>query len=408
MKNNWKRGIACFLVLALVAVLCLGCGGDSSEGKVVITIGQITDLTGVSSPALVPINAVVQDIARYYNDEGLIPGVEIKIATYNQAGDQAKQIPGYEWVKERGASIIITVLPTTGEALKRFATDDKIPITSLSTTTPMIEPPGWLFAFSCPATPELHTTMKWVSENRWDYSQGVPKIGSVAWSASIQMEVRQALKEYCQNHPDQYEWVGGFLVPMGTMTWSGEVEKLKECDFIVPGPIAFEAAGFIKEFYDKGYTTTYVGSSSQLAVRGFLLDKCGWDAVDRMLCDGVSAWWNSAAPIVDLAKDILYRYRSGEAEDLIYAGSSYVGAFVQTYAIFEILKNAIEEVGIENFDSQAYYDAALKYKVTWEGYPAWSFSETKRYLVDYVDMYEWQREADDLVRVSDWIPIVVE
>jgi len=55
MNHHWKRAIASFLVLALIAVLCFGCGDDKEkEEKVTIVIGEITDLTGPASPAVIP------------------------------------------------------------------------------------------------------------------------------------------------------------------------------------------------------------------------------------------------------------------------------------------------------------------------------------------------------------------
>ena len=54
----------------------------------------------------------------------------------------------------------------------------------------------------------------------------------------------------------------------------------------------------------------------------------------------------------------------------------------------------------------------MNYETTgslWEGYyPEWSFTETKRYLVDQVMIYEWSADAGDLVGVSDWLPFVTE
>ena len=61
----------------------------------------------------------------------------------------------------------------------------------------------------------------------------------------------------------------------------------------------------------------------------------------------------------------------------------------------------------ENFDSQAYYNAAIEYQTSgplWEGYPQWGFSETKRYLVDHICVYKFDAETESLVRVSDWLP----
>jgi hypothetical protein len=80
-------------------------------------------------------------------------------------------------------------------------------------------------------------------------------------------------------------------------------------------------------------------------------------------------------------------------------------------AIFEVLQQAIQKVGAENFDGQAFLDAAIDYKTTsalWQGYPQWGFSQTKRYLVDHNLIYEFSAEAQDLVRISDWLPQIKE
>jgi len=66
----------------------------------------------------------------------------------------------------------------------------------------------------------------------------------------------------------------------------------------------------------------------------------------------------------------------------------------------------MEAVGANNFDSQAYYDAALNYKVDMEGFLEWTFSETRRYLMEHVMVYKWSAEAEDLVKASDWLPVV--
>ena len=45
---------------------------------------------------------------------------------------------------------------------------------------------------------------------------------------------------------------------------------------------------------------------------------------------------------------------------------------------------------------------------TWQGYPEWGFSQTKRYLMDHNVIYEFSAEAQDLVRVTDWLPQLKE
>ncbi len=126
MSQLPKKLIASCLAVALIAVPCLGCGGES-DGRAIITMGLISDLSGPSSPSLIPIHDAIEDMAKYYNEERLIPSVRVEIATYNTYDDRARQLPGYDWVRERGADVIVTTLPTTGEVLKSFAVLTRYP-----------------------------------------------------------------------------------------------------------------------------------------------------------------------------------------------------------------------------------------------------------------------------------------
>jgi len=406
MTHQWKRAIASFLVLALIAALCLGCAEETEE-EAIITIGEITDLTGPGAPGALPFHYVIEDLARYYNEEGLIPGVRVEIATYNTMRDPARDIPGYQWVRERGAQVVIAVMHTTAEILKPYVEKDKIPLVVPVCTMDIVEPSGWLFCASCPPSYEINTLLKWISEERWDYGKGIPQIGFAGWSEPYSVEQERAMREYCQAHPDEFQWAGGFLAPWGTMTWGGEVEKLKDCDYI--SGFAYPTGSFIREFRSKGHTATFIGTSGQPVYRGFFVDMCGWEALDGMLTTSANLWWNEVSPKVELAEELLYEYRPGQAEEIIYAGSGYLAGYHSVYALFEVLRKAVEEVGAENFDGEAFYNAAIKFKTAgsmWEGYPEWSFGETERHFVKHVQIYQWNAEVGDLIRVSDWLPLV--
>ncbi|MBM3302557.1 MAG: hypothetical protein FJY85_21725, partial [Deltaproteobacteria bacterium] len=135
-------------------------------------------------------------------------------------------------------------------------------------------------------------------------------------------------------------------------------------------------------------------------------DLCGWARLDGTLTGSVSLTWHEETPIVDLAEKLLRTYRSGRANEIMRASHSYVGACQQVVSILDILRVAVEEVGAENFDGQAFYNAATKYHTSgsiWEGYPEWGFSETKRNLVDNICVYKFDAQTESLVRVSDWL-----
>jgi len=62
-------------------------------------------------------------------------------------------------------------------------------------------------------------------------------------------------------------------------------------------------------------------------------------------------------------------------------------------------------VETENFIGQAFFDAAINYKTTsdmWKGLlPEWGFSQSKRYLVDYIVIVECSAKKQALVRITD-------
>jgi len=407
MQHLWKRVLASFLVTIMVGVLCVGCGEGNGGGKVKIVIGEITDLTGPASPATIPVHAAIVDLARYFNDEGLIPGAEIEMIVYDDQWNPARDVPGYEWCRQRGAEVIMAIFAAAGETLKPFAIKDKVPILSSSSTKAMIDPPGWVFASSCGYAEQMYTIMKWIVEEEWDVqSKGPAKVGFVGWADPAGVSQGKAVTEYCQAHPDQYTLVNSYLVPPGTMSFPSEVQGLRDCDFV--SVFAYPLAFFLDEYRNKGYDATFFSDTSAGSYRGFYINKVGWQKINGMLSSFVTRWWGEDNPMVKLAEDLLVKYRPGEAEEIIWAGQAYVGALSSFYPVFDILRETIESVGLENYTGQAYYDTAIKYEVQLEGFPKWYYTDTERNLMHHVAIYEWSAQEEDLIRISDWLPLVKE
>ena len=79
------------------------------------------------------------------------------------------------------------------------------------------------------------------------------------------------------------------------------------------------------------------------------------------------------------------------------------------YQLMNIIKNAAEEVGPENLNSQAVYDAAVTYIESLDGVDRYSFDETKRCSTNYYVIYEADAERKNLFRADpDWIPVITE
>lgn len=77
--------------------------------------------------------------------------------------------------------------------------------------------------------------------------------------------------------------------------------------------------------------------------------------------------------------------------------------------LLEIISDAVEAVGPENFDSQSLYAAAESFSYNVDGIERDSFSSTKRTSLNYVGLYEARATEKDIFRViPDWYPIVYE
>jgi ABC-type branched-subunit amino acid transport system substrate-binding protein len=406
MMRTMKRAVVALLALVLAVMLLPGCGGGGG-GTRTITIGEIIDLTGAGSPAMQYLHLALQDVIRQFNDEGLIPGVKMKLVSYDDMANPARTIPGYEWVRERGAKAVVCGYADMTEILKPFAERDKVPLFAQANTRSLLENPGWVFGLNAPTDLEIMTLLKWISANHWDYAKGIPKVGFASWSTVEGIATDKAISEYCQAHPDEFDYVAPVFAPQGAFDWSGYVGELKGCDFVYCGA---PAGGYIiKEFTAKGYHTTFIGDSGQAAFLRFLADMDGWEALDGMLSICPAGWWTQPSPVINQAKELLQKYRAGQAADIMAAGNTYQGGMQASYVVLEILRNTIAEVGAENVDGQAIYNAAVKYKTEgtiWEGRPQWSFTETHRYIVGAVEIYEWSAENKDLVRLADWQPLI--
>ncbi|NQT73892.1 MAG: ABC transporter substrate-binding protein [Chloroflexi bacterium] len=202
MTVSLKAEVVALAVLLMMLLSLAACGDDAAtpedkqtpvettqptEEEVVITIGNLTDLTGPAAATGKTITMALEDIIEYYNEQNLIPGVELKIVTYDAQLDPARDIPAYEWLLERGADVIFTIQPATPITLKPIVDADQVMLFAATGDLEFISPPGYVFvvATSVPQY-EAYTLMKWISTNDWDYAiNGPARIGGAGWDLGL-------------------------------------------------------------------------------------------------------------------------------------------------------------------------------------------------------------------------------
>lgn len=409
-----KKVMIVLSVFVLMATFGFGCDKEDG-GKVTITIGCLADLTGAGASAIKPIAEVFVDTARYYNDEDLIPGVKIRAVVYDTRLDAARVIPGFDWLRSKGAEVIVVVMAQDAEILKSFAQRNKIVIISSSGSADVVEPPGWVFLTSSFSRYPTFTLLKWISENHWDYNKGIPKLGVASWPTVTDIDKVAAMKAYAQAHPDKFEFVDGILLPYGAMDFQSAVRKLKDCDFIqsqLP-----QGAYLWRDYLAAGYSKAKVfdPDGSMSSALPFFAAMNGWGPLDGAIYGMSCLSWadRDRSPLVQRMYDMLLRYRTGGGDISNYVDNqAYEGAGSSFVAVpFDILDRAVREVGAGNFNGQAYYEATIKYKTDgpiWENYPVNGYSETKRTLMDYTALWTINAAEKSFTWTGKWLPLILE
>ena len=371
---------------------------------VVITIGNLTDKTGPGAIAFALIDMALDDLVAYYNDNNLIPGVKLEVVSYDGAFDPAKDIPGYEWLKDRGADVIFTAVPTASVTLTPRANNDHFMMFALAPSIDMVDPPGYVFS---PGTMlvehQIYSILNWIAENDPNFPQDRPtKIGGAMWTMPYTEAILRGAEEYADAHPEQYDWVAGHLTNFA-FTWDPEVADLKDCDYVIPPTLM---QNLVQEYRDSGYTAQFIGCGIHTSFFGKIDQGDYWDEVNGMRILMPHRWWNEDDENIDLFKQILMENHPDDADEIMRTSNGYLGAD-GIYIMLQLIAATVESVGPEHFSSEALYNTTTSFSLESDGVVLDSFSDTKRLSRNYFGMYELRADEQDLFRVDEeWLPVV--
>jgi len=335
-----------------------------------------------------------------------MPGIKLKFLVYDTQFDPSRYIPGYEWLKQKGADVFVAGLPGVGLILRSRVEKDRVVLFCFTAEQEALYPPEYVFDMSNTPSSTIKTLLKWVAENDWDWqTKGPAKVGSVGWAESYFVEIQAAAKKFVEAHPKQFQWIGDYLLPESTFVFGPEVDGLKDVDYVMPPGAAFPS--FVRQYHQAHGKGKLLCTDPQANFIGFTAQAAGWDAMDGALLTQGNRWWNEDAEVSKLALQLV-RKNHTDADEIIASGMSYIGAMHQTYAILEIIKKTVEDAGPANFSQQALYSTTATFSGSLgDAYPEWGFSDSDREAWDYLGIYKLSAAEKDVVRLDpNWFPIV--
>jgi ABC-type branched-subunit amino acid transport system substrate-binding protein len=398
--------MACFLALALVATLGFGCAKEEKPAEEAeLVVGYLTDLSGPVSSVMKGVVTAMNDYLEWMEENDPIPGAKIKTYNYDTKYDPARELPGYDWVLGKGAVLLHVGYVTIAESLKARSVADNIPMVCPSSSIPLLQPdPGLFFGYYPLYLQKVKAMLEWLTD-----TEGTIRVGLIGWTGSSASECQTAIDEFMDDNPGKIDLVDSILTSPGTVSFPAEVERLKDCEYIWTDLVGAAEAAFMRQYREAGYDATFMGDSKIYNFIGMLKSGVGQEGLDGTLVANVVGWWTDPTPLIELCNQILADRHSPDEADYYRKelGGLYYEALLQVYIWTEVFRDAVDQVGAENVDRQAWYNAAIHFERDnvglFEGYGKWSYSETERLPHPFVQVWEYDAASDALVRLSDWI-----
>ena len=307
------------------------------------------------------------------------------------------------------SSIIFTGPPAMADAIKARADIDQMPVICASSTANMVDNPGYVFTLAVLDRYRVPFFLDWLNENDWE-GTGPAKLGLVGYSMAPSPDVQAAVQAYCPDNTDKYTLVGTTLVPMGTMTWSAEVQTYKDCDYLfIAANGATMSSTFVEQYRAAGGKAKLIGSDAFNAYVGAVTDKAGWAAVDGSLTYGNWGYWTLESTEVDLIKELLEKNHPAEAATLMKVGSGAIGGGMDAHMCVLLLMEVVKEIGADKMtgegSGEAIYNALQEVTAEAPGYYPVNYPDGERQGARYIHVQRWSAADQTLNIITDWMEV---
>jgi len=409
MRGKVTRVVTLLLCSALLATLS-GLGGcaEKESRSTEVVIGFLGDFTGPSSEAIGVVYDSFTDYLRSAEEENPLPGLKLRVITYDRRGDYGRIPAGYLWLKNQGASVVLCPASMDVEMLAHRLVQDEIPAVSTSALE-AIRAHDWAF-FQLETLESQHAALlQWI-EDTWDYTgEGrSPRVGAIGFGGiATCVQSVAGMEQYVTDNPGKIEWLGAKYAPVGTSAWAIEVGAMKDADYVVPAVFGATGGMIVKEARLRGYTGGFITTS--MTFPGY------WDLVRSIAAasDLYEIYHSHQTPWCDECsfatgwKAGVAKYRPGAYADKQTELSGYASGWALGIWMVDVMRRAADEVGAENVNGSAIQDAlaATDLDLSSEGWGGTWEMGAGHVLIHTAKTYQWSTENENWVPVCDWFPI---
>jgi len=369
-----KRNLVRFMVVGLLAVVLLAipllgaCGPEEEPAppappqvtEKTLLVGAIQDFSGPTAQASGRLWALAQEFFKWANETEYVPGVKVEWTQVDDRYDAAQVPLAYKDMKVKNPDVIFTMTAVDSSGVKPFVDQDKIPVLSFTGSVATAqEPVGYVFQETMVPEINFNCFLNYVADT-WTEDRPC-KVASLSWDDDDGRQHINSGIETAEALGIDFQKSYALIAPPGTMDFSNYVTTLKDIDpdyifFPLIGPATGSA---IKTMDAMGMDTTkavYIVMSGA----GMYEELCAV-AGEELTYGGTLVMadypWTVQTPDQQMLKTLLEKTEYGwDAKYHVNALSYYTSCKI----FYEALRIAVEDVGLENLDSEAIYNALQK------------------------------------------------
>ncbi|MFH1775836.1 MAG: ABC transporter substrate-binding protein [Chloroflexota bacterium] len=397
-----RVGLLIFLsLLLLLTPIVSACGGGAPKGAE-IRIGVMGGQSAHAASSVVPLLEELEHIFRYINEvEGGIDGVKVDWRIVDNKGTPDGAVMAYKELRDTFDPLVyLSVEDYLLLGIKDMLAEDESVVFTLSTINPQgFLPPGRLFSVAIPTADGLAGFARWVLSD-WKGS-GKPKIGVLYWDLPSGQQWRIA-EAWMRNQ-------GVDLVPttfpITALDLKPQLLSLRDAgvDYIWMLGLAHNAAVAIRDFRGLGLADKITFCFNEYTEANVVLDIVG-PAAEGFYTYRSESPYSDGSQAAQLYSEI-WKWATGEDKwtdnRILITFKAALGAAVE---------QAVADVGWENLDSVAVYDALNKLTEidTWGNSEGFGYGPTKRIGVSTVKLAQFTKDGTVAVSEAVDLPRIFE
>jgi hypothetical protein len=393
--------LVCMAVLLTVSSVLTGCGG-SSGGNHVVVIGFLGDQTGPSAAAFQSILTSLNDYLTVMEKENPIPGVTLKIATYDTRYEYARIPMGYEYLKEQGMALLLQYMGDQQPITLPNQKEDGVPSYAFAEKKGLENEP-LVFCWEPEYYWEGRGTMDYIVST-WDAALGRPlKVGHLAMANyATDQQQNAGMAAVAAENPSKVILTTVQGDPTQT-SWASEVNGLRNCDFIVTSSVGPATPTFLNEVRARGFTGKIIGLTQ--SVLGYWSETK--TAVPAKYLDGLLAihfylHWTDNSEYISQMKANVAKYFPDRAEQL-EQGTVWLTQQVTAQILTDAVRRAAAEVGPANVDGAAIRDALEATAINMPGMgESISCHNGTHVMYRMYRMIKYDAAKDEWFAITDW------